>query len=110
MSLVDRVKARQLAESNPEFQSYAKNMEEASKAMTESAQKLRAQKFQEALTPEQQGWVQAAAAEVNTKVPALAIDLEHKSGAKLQKIGVKFVALKRVGWEVDDEGERIMIG
>ena len=45
----------------------------------------------QSFTPEQQGWVQAAATEVNTKVPMQAIELEHKSQAKLEKIGVKFV-------------------
>jgi TRAP-type transport system periplasmic protein len=44
------------------------------------------------LTPEQQGWVQAAADEVNQKQPARAIELEHQSLAKLKSIGVKVVA------------------
>src|SRR2546429_2635902 len=44
-----------------------------------------------ALTPEQQGWVQAAADEVNSKQPARAIDLEHQSADKLKAIGVKIV-------------------
>jgi len=48
-------------------------------------------KVWQSLTPEQQGWVTTAAVEVNAKVPALAVDLEHKSRAKLEKIGVKFV-------------------
>jgi TRAP-type transport system periplasmic protein len=43
------------------------------------------------LTDEQKGWVQAAATEVATKEPALAIELDHKSLAKLQKLGVKVV-------------------
>ena len=42
------------------------------------------------LSAEQKGWVQAAADEVATE-PAKAIALEHKSQAKLEKIGVKFV-------------------
>ncbi len=45
----------------------------------------------QSFSEEQRGWVTTAAAEVNTKVPAAAIDLEHKSRAKLEKIGVKFV-------------------
>jgi TRAP-type transport system periplasmic protein len=44
------------------------------------------------LTPEQQGWVQTAADEVNQKQPARAIELEHQSLAKLKSIGVKVVA------------------
>jgi TRAP-type C4-dicarboxylate transport system substrate-binding protein len=44
------------------------------------------------LTDEQKGWVQAAASEVGAKQPAQAIALEHKSLAKLQKLGVKVVA------------------
>jgi TRAP-type transport system periplasmic protein len=44
------------------------------------------------LTDEQKGWVQAAAAEVGAKQPAQAVALEHKSLAKLQKLGVKVVA------------------
>jgi TRAP-type C4-dicarboxylate transport system substrate-binding protein len=43
------------------------------------------------LTEEQKGWVQAAASEVATKEPAQAIELDHKSLAKLQKLGVKVV-------------------
>src|ERR1700722_1219752 len=43
------------------------------------------------LTDEQKGWVQAAASEVATKEPAQAIELDHKSLAKLQKLGVKVV-------------------
>ena len=43
------------------------------------------------LTDEQKGWVQAAATEVGLKQPAEAIALEHKSLAKLQKLGVKVV-------------------
>ena len=44
------------------------------------------------LTDEQKGWVQAAATEVGLQQPAQAIALEHKSLAKLQKLGVKVVA------------------
>ena len=43
------------------------------------------------LTPEQQGWVQAAADEVNRTQPAKAIELEHQSQDKLKSIGVKVV-------------------
>ena len=49
-------------------------------------------KLWNSLTPEQQGWVQAAADEVNRKQPARAIDLEHQSLEKLKSIGVKVVA------------------
>jgi TRAP-type transport system periplasmic protein len=44
------------------------------------------------LTDEQKEWVQAAASEVGSKEPAQAIALDHKSLAKLQKLGVKVVA------------------
>jgi len=43
------------------------------------------------LTAEQQGWVQAAADEVNRSQPAKAIELEHQSLEKLKSIGVKVV-------------------
>jgi tripartite ATP-independent transporter DctP family solute receptor len=43
------------------------------------------------LTPGQQGWVQAAADEVNRSQPAKAIELEHQSQDKLRSIGVKVV-------------------
>src|SRR3954466_1382002 len=43
------------------------------------------------LTPEQQGWVQGAADEVNKNQPAKAIELEHQSQDKLKAIGVKVV-------------------
>jgi tripartite ATP-independent transporter DctP family solute receptor len=48
-------------------------------------------KLWNSLTPEQQGWVQAAADEVNQKQPAKAIELEHQSQDKLKAIGVKIV-------------------
>jgi TRAP-type C4-dicarboxylate transport system substrate-binding protein len=43
------------------------------------------------LTDEQRRWVQGAADEVAAKEPAQAIELERKSLAKLQKLGIKFV-------------------
>ncbi len=43
------------------------------------------------LTPEQQGWVQAAASEVSTKQPAKALELERESLVRLKKLGVKIV-------------------
>jgi TRAP-type transport system periplasmic protein len=43
------------------------------------------------LTPEQQGWVQGAADEVNKTQPAKAVELEHQSQVKLKAIGVKIV-------------------
>ncbi len=49
-------------------------------------------KLWDSLTAEQKGWVEAAANEVATKEPTLAVGLEHKSRAKLEKLGVKFVA------------------
>jgi TRAP-type transport system periplasmic protein len=48
-------------------------------------------KLWNSLTPQQQGWVQAAADEVNLKQPARAIELEHQSIEKLKSIGVKVV-------------------
>jgi len=48
-------------------------------------------KLWNSLTPEQQGWVQAAADEVNRKQPAKAIELEHQSQDKLRSMGVKVV-------------------
>jgi TRAP-type transport system periplasmic protein len=55
-------------------------------------------KLWNSLTPEQQGWVQAAADEVNKTEPAKAIELEHQSQDKLRAIGVKIVT------EVDKSG------
>lgn len=49
-------------------------------------------KLWNSLTPEQQGWVQAAADEVNKTQPAKAIELEHQSQTKLKSIGVKIVS------------------
>ena len=48
-------------------------------------------KLWNSLTPEQQGWVQGAADEVNKTQPAKAIELEHQSQDKLRSIGVKVV-------------------
>jgi TRAP-type transport system periplasmic protein len=55
-------------------------------------------KLWNSLTPEQQGWVQAAADEVNRVQPAKAIELEHQSQDKLKSMGVKVVT------EVDKSG------
>src|SRR6476659_2211818 len=49
------------------------------------------QKTWDSLTSEQQQWVQAAAAEVSRKEPALALQLEKDSGDKLKTMGVKIV-------------------
>jgi TRAP-type transport system periplasmic protein len=48
-------------------------------------------KLWNSLTSEQQGWVQAAADEVNRSQPAKALELEHQSAEKLKSIGVKVV-------------------
>src|SRR5215467_1030078 len=45
----------------------------------------------QSLTPEQQQWVQTAAAEVSKTEPALALKLEKDSADKLKSIGVKVV-------------------
>src|ERR1700753_2427306 len=49
-------------------------------------------KLWNSLTPEQQGWVQTAADEVNKNQPAKSIELEHQSTERLKSIGVKVVA------------------
>jgi TRAP-type C4-dicarboxylate transport system substrate-binding protein len=46
----------------------------------------------QSLSPEQRGWVQASADEVNKNQPARAIELEHQSLDRLKKIGVKVVS------------------
>jgi TRAP-type transport system periplasmic protein len=48
-------------------------------------------KLWNSLSAEQQGWVQAAADEVNRSQPAKAMELEHQSAEKLKSIGVKVV-------------------
>jgi TRAP-type transport system periplasmic protein len=48
-------------------------------------------KLWKSLSDEQKKWVQAAAAEVNMREPALALQLEHQSADKLKAIGVKIV-------------------
>jgi TRAP-type transport system periplasmic protein len=55
-------------------------------------------KLWNSLTPEQRGWVQAAADEVNKNQPARAVALERESQGKLKAIGVKVVT------EVDKSG------
>ena len=49
------------------------------------------EKLWTSLTPEEQGWVQAAADGVNRSQPAKALELEHQSQEKLRSIGVKIV-------------------
>jgi len=48
-------------------------------------------KLWSSLTDEQKKWVQEAADEVGRTEPAKALDLEHDSMGKLEKMGVKFV-------------------
>src|ERR1700751_3202298 len=48
-------------------------------------------KLWNSLTPEQQGWVQAAGDEVNRSEPGRALEVEHQSLEKLKSIGVKVV-------------------
>ena len=48
-------------------------------------------KLWSSLNDAQKGWVQAAADEVGRTMPAKALELEHESMARLEKIGVKFV-------------------
>jgi TRAP-type transport system periplasmic protein len=48
-------------------------------------------KLWSSLTDDQKKWVQGAADEVGRTQPAKAVDLEHESIIKLEKIGVKFV-------------------
>ena len=48
-------------------------------------------KLWSSLTPEQKGWVQAAADEVGKVEPAKALDLERQSATKLKSLGVKIV-------------------
>lgn len=48
-------------------------------------------KLWSSLTDDQKKWVQGAADEVGRTQPAKAVDLEHESMTKLEKIGVKFV-------------------
>jgi hypothetical protein len=53
-SLARRMHRRELAGANEEFKAFAANMEQAAKSMTESAGRLKAQQWQEALPPAQQ--------------------------------------------------------
>ncbi|HEY6334568.1 MAG TPA: TRAP transporter substrate-binding protein [Alphaproteobacteria bacterium] len=61
------------------------------------------------LSDEQKGWVQQAANEVGQKQPAKALELEHESQAKLEKMGVKFVTdvdksgFEKVAQPIQDE-------
>ena len=56
------------------------------------------------LNDEQKGWVQAAADEVSKVMPEKALDLEHESMARLEKMGVKFVkGVDKSGFIADAE-------
>jgi hypothetical protein len=66
-SLADRMKARELADANPQFQNFAKDMTEASMSMIESAQKVRAQKWTDAMPAEQKGLQGALRAEATLR-------------------------------------------
>ena len=66
------------------------------------------------LSAEEKTWVQAAADEVSSKQPALALALEHKSQAALQKLGVKFVTdvdksgMQKVALPIQDESAKAL--
>jgi TRAP-type C4-dicarboxylate transport system substrate-binding protein len=45
----------------------------------------------QSLSAEQKQWVQTAAAEISSKEPALAFDLERTAAKKLKSLGVKIV-------------------
>jgi hypothetical protein len=62
-SLADRMKARELADANPQFQSFTKEMEEASKSMIQSAEKIKSRKWNEAMPLEQKALQEAQRAE-----------------------------------------------
>src|SRR3984885_7231452 len=62
-SLADRMKARELADANPQFQSFTKEMTEASQSMIDSAQKIKAQKWNDAMPAEQKALQGAQRAE-----------------------------------------------
>jgi hypothetical protein len=62
-SLADRMKARELADANPQFQSFTKEMEDASKSMIESAEKIKSQKWNDAMPLEQKALQAAQRAE-----------------------------------------------
>ena len=63
LSLANRMKARELADANSQFKNFASEMESAAKSMSESAQKIRTQKWTDALPPEQQALQHAMRAE-----------------------------------------------
>lgn len=55
-------------------------------------------KLWSSLTPEQKGWVQAAADEVGKVEPGKALDLERQSATKLKGMGVKIVDVDKSGF------------
>jgi hypothetical protein len=62
-SLADRMKARELGDTNPQFQNFSKEMQEASQSMIESAQKIHNQKWNDAMPLEQKALQAAQRAE-----------------------------------------------
>jgi len=62
-SLADRMKARELADANSQFHVFTKEMEEASKDMIESAEKIKGQKWNDAMPLEQKALQAAQRAE-----------------------------------------------
>jgi len=54
LSLARRMRARQLAGTNQEFQTFVQSMEAAAEAMGQAAERLKKQQWQQALAPEQQ--------------------------------------------------------
>jgi hypothetical protein len=62
-SLADRMKAREIADANPQFQTFTKEMTEASQNMIDSAQKIRSRKWNDAMPAEQKALQGAQRAE-----------------------------------------------
>jgi hypothetical protein len=63
LSLANRMKARELSDANSQFKNFASEMEGAAKAMTDSAQRIRTQKWNDAMPPEQEALQHALRAE-----------------------------------------------
>ena len=80
-SLADRMKARELADANPQFQSFAKEMEDASKAMIESAEKVKARKWNDAMPLEQKALQAAQRAEATFRDIQVAFGTQGGGGA-----------------------------
>ena len=80
-SLADRMRKRELADTSEQFKKFSEDMDKAAQAMTEAAGEMRAQRWTNALTPEQKGLQNLLRAEATFRDIRVAFGSSSGSGS-----------------------------